>query len=143
MHTIITSNAAIFTDASRLPFTTAIPNLPNYSIIHIEVADDLVGRTHDIHAINSAGNTPVATLPVPSSTLKRVKTTNKLQGLALLEHRKARLAQMEFTIALPMTSLASQASTLKRIRTVNKLEGLGTLERRRAKLEDGSLTAIL
>jgi hypothetical protein len=135
-------HAATFADAGRLPFTP-IQNLPNYSfkVTYIEVADDLVGSTHDVHAINSAGKSPVTTSPAPLSTLKRVKTINRLEGLAMLERRKAHLAQGEFTVALPMAGLVSQASTLKRVRTVNKLEGLGMLECRRARLDNGSLAA--
>ena len=144
MHAVITNTVATFTDAGRLPFT-AIQNLPNYFFkdIHIEVADDLVGCAHGGHTISSAENSPVATLPVPLSTLKRIKTINRLEGLTMLERRKALLAkgEGESTVALPTAGLASQASTLKRVRTINKLEGLGILERRRAKLEDGSVTA--
>ena len=142
MHAIITGNAATFTDAGRLPFT-AIQNLPNYffDVIHFEVADDLVGCAGDGHAINLTENAPVATLPLPLSTLKRVKTINRLEGLAMLERRKTHLAQGDFTVALPVADLANQAPTPKRVRTVNKLEGLGMLERRRARTEDGSLTA--
>ena len=141
MHAIITGNAATFTDAGRLPFT-AIQNLPNYffDVIHFEVADDLVGCAGDGHAINLTENAPVATLPGPLSTLKRVKTINRLEGRAMLERMKAHLVQGEFTVALPTAGLANQASTLKHVGTANKLEGLGMLERRRAR-PGGSLTA--
>ncbi|KAF8705665.1 hypothetical protein AX14_013831 [Amanita brunnescens Koide BX004] len=134
MHAINTCNAAIFTDAGRQPFT-AIQNLPNYSTkrIHIE-ADDIAGSLGGVQAVNSAENTPVATSPVLVPTLKRVKTINRLEGLAMLERRKARLVQDTAT-------LASRASTLKRVRTVNRLEGLAMLERRRPELEDGSLAS--
>ena len=129
MHAIITCNTPNFVGAGRQPFA-AIHNLPdNYSrTIQIDCVDDAPGclRAQVI-------DTPVATSPVPA--LKRVRTINRHEGLAMLEGRKVHLAQEE------IASLA-QVSSLKRVRTVNKLEGLGMIERRNALVaerESGSL----
>ncbi|KAF8720841.1 hypothetical protein AX14_010673 [Amanita brunnescens Koide BX004] len=134
MHAIIACNVPNFVGAGRQPLS-AIHNLPDsYSkTIQIDYADDAIGclRVED---------TPVATSPVPP-TLKRVTTINKLEGIAMLERRKARLAQEEIVLSFRLDGLA-QASSLKRVRTINKLEGLGIIERRNdlvAERESGSL----
>ena len=73
-------------------------------------------------SIQVVEDTPVTTLPV-LPTLKRVKTVNRREGLAMLERRKARLAQEEIPFSLPLAGPA-QASSPKRVRTINKREGL-------------------
>ena len=137
MHAIITCIAPNLVGAGRQPLS-AIHNLPdNYSkTIRIDSADNATGCLR----VQVVEDTPVAMSPVPP-TLKRVKTINKLEGLAMLERRKAHLAQEEIDDSLPLAGLA-HASSLKRVRTVNKLEGLGMLERRHnllAEQESGPL----
>ena len=137
MHAIITCIALNLVGAGRQPLS-AIHNLPdNYSkTIRIDSADNATGCLR----VQVVEDTPVAMSPVPP-TLKRVKTINKLEGLAMLERRKAHLAQEEIDDSLPLAGLA-HASSLKRVRTVNKLEGLGMLERRHnllAEQESGPL----
>jgi hypothetical protein len=135
MHAIIACIAPNFVGAGRQPLT-AIHNLPdNYSkTIQIDCVDDAPGCLRA-----QVVDTPVATSPVPA--LKRVRTINRHEGLAMLERRKAHIAQEEIVLSLQLTGLA-QASSLKRVRTINKLEGLGMIERRNALLaerESGSL----
>lgn len=132
MHAIITCIAPKFADAGRQPLI-AIHNLADdYSkAIQITVTDDVAGCLC-VQVINPAEDSPVITSPVPVPNLKRVRTINKLEGLAMLERRNAHLAQEE---SRPMTGL-TPASSLKRVRTVNKLEGLAMLERRKALLAE-------
>jgi hypothetical protein len=137
MHAIITCNTPNFVGAGRQPLAT-IHNLPdNYSkTIQIDCVDDAPGCLR-----GQVVDTPVATSPVPGPALKRVRTINRHEGLAMLEGRKVHLAQQEIVLSLQVAGLA-QASSLKRVRTVNKLEGLGMIERRNALLaerESGSL----
>ena len=119
MHAIITSNAPHFVGAGRQPLA-AIHNLPdNYSQT---IRVDIVYRY--VQVIGA----PVAPSPVPA--LKRVRTVNRHDGLAMLERRKAHLAH---------DGLA-QASSLERARTANKLEGL--TERRNALLSEGECGSL-
>jgi hypothetical protein len=126
MHAIITCNALNFTvDAGRR--FSEIQNLPNY--FSIEVSDKILGFLDSVQ-VNSPENSQVAQ---SVSTLEHVKTINRLEGLAMLEGRKAHLAQEEPTIAVPLAGLAP-ISNLKHVKTVNRLEGLAMLERRKAHL---------
>lgn len=85
------------------------PNLLNYSAKLIQTeADDVVDCLDGVQAVNSAENTPVAMSPVPVSTLECVQI-NRLESLAMIERRKALLAQEGFVGTLPMVGLASQA----------------------------------
>jgi hypothetical protein len=141
MHAIITCAAPNLVGAGRQPLAT-IHNLPdNYSkTIQIDSADNATGCLR----VQVIEGTPVAMSPVPP-TLKRVKTIIRLEGLAMLELRKAHLAQEEIDDSLPLAGLA-QASSIKRVRTINKLEGLGMLERRHdllAERESGPLAQAL
>ncbi len=134
MHAIITCIALNFADAGRQPLT-AIHNLADdYSkAIKITVTDDVAGCLC-VQVINPAEDSPLATSPVPVSNLKRVRTINKLEGLAMLERRNAHLAQEESESAVSRSMTG--VSSLKRVRTVNKLEGLAMLERRKALLAE-------
>jgi hypothetical protein len=70
-----------------------------------------------------------------ASSLKRVRTVNKLEGLGMIERRNDLLAGRE------SGSLAqAQASSLKRVRTINRLDGLVKLERRKAHLAGEDFT---
>ena len=99
MHAIITSTAPIFVGAGRQPFT-AIHNLPdNYSkTIQIDCIDDAPG-----HLRVQVMDTPVATSPVPA--LKRVRTINRREGLAMLVRRNGHLALEDIVLSTQMASL--------------------------------------
>jgi hypothetical protein len=137
MHAIITCAAPNLVGAGCQPLATIHNLLDNYSkTIQIDSADNATGCLR----VQVIEDTPVAMSPV-TPTLKRVKTIIRLEGLAMLQRRKAHLAQEEIDDSIPLAGLA-QASSLKRVRTVNKLEGLGMLERRHdllAERESGPL----
>jgi hypothetical protein len=82
----------------------------------------MLERRRDLLAEQESGPLALA------SSLKRVRTINRLHGLAKLERRKAHIAGEDFTIAFPLTG-AIYASTLKRVRTITKSAGLAMLGR--------------